>query len=143
MGAKTLNRISALYSSGFIGEDQKDPPAWLKETEEILRGFATLPEGWDSYGANSIERHAIDSAIELLRRIVQHDTPQPAVVPTNRGGIQIEWHTRGVDLETEITPHGDLRLLYENPQENAEEEFEPGFDLKPLADLIAKVSPSR
>ena len=111
MGAKTLNRISALYSSGFIGEDQKDPPTWLKETEEILRGFATLPEGWDSYGAKSIERHAIDSAIELLRRMIQHDTPQPAVVPTNRGGIQIEWHTRGVDLEIEITPHGDLRLL--------------------------------
>jgi len=143
MRAKTLNRISALHSSGFIGEDQKDPPTWLKETEEILRGFTTLPEGWDSYGAKFIERHAIDSAIELLRRIAQHDTPKPAVVPTNRGGIQIEWHTRGVDLEIEITPHGDIRLLYENPQENAEEEFELGFDLKLLADLIAKVSPSR
>jgi hypothetical protein len=143
MGGKTLNRISALYSSGFIGGGQQGPPTWLKEIEDILRGFATLPECWDSYGAKSIERHAIDSAIELLRRIVQHDTQKPAVVPMNRGGIQIEWHTRGVDLEIEITPHGDLRLLYENPQENAEEEFEPGFDLKPLADLIAKVSPSR
>jgi hypothetical protein len=138
-----LKRIATLYSSGFIGEDQKDPPAWLKETKGILRSFAALPEGWDSYGAKSIERHAIDSAIELLRQTVQHDTPKPAVVPTNQAGIQIEWHTRGIDLEIEITLHGDIRLLYENPQERAEEEFELGFDLKPLADLIAKVSPSR
>jgi hypothetical protein len=109
----------------------------------MLRGFATLSEGWDSYGAKAIELQAVNSAIELLRRIVQPDTPKPAVVPTNRGGIQIEWHTRGVDLEIEITPHAEIRLLYQNPQENAEEEFELGFDLKPLADFIAKMPPSR
>jgi hypothetical protein len=119
----------------------KPSGGWLKETEETLQGFATLPQGWDSYGAKLIERHAIDSAIELLRRIVQPDTPKPAVVPTNRGGVQIEWHTRGVDLEIEITPRGEIRLLYENPKENADEELELGYDLKPLADLIAKVSP--
>jgi hypothetical protein len=120
----------------------KNPPEWLKEARETLRGFATLPEDWDSYGAKSIEPHVVDAAIEHLHRIVQHHTLKPAVVPTNRGGIQIEWHTQGVDLEIEITPNGGNRLLYDNPQEDAEEEFELGFDLTPLADLIAKVSPS-
>jgi hypothetical protein len=121
----------------------KNPPEWLKEAGETPRGFATLPDGWDSYGAKSIEPHVVDAAIELLHRIVQHNTLKPAVVPTNRGGIQIEWHTQGVDLEIEITPHGGIRLLYDNPQEDAEEEFELGLDLTPLTDLIAKVSPSR
>jgi hypothetical protein len=121
----------------------KNSPEWLKETEETLRGFATLPAGWDSYRAKSIEPHVVDAVIELLHRIVQHNTLKPAVVPTNRGGIQIEWHTQGVDLEIEITPHGRIRLLYDNPQENIEEEFELGIDTKPLADLIVKVSPSR
>lgn len=142
MGAKISNHRSVWSSGGFPGEDKKDLPRWLKETEEMLRDFATLPEGWDSYGAKPIEPHVIDSTIELLHRIVQHDTPKPAVVPTNRGGLQIEWHTQRVDLEIEVTPHGEIRLLYENPQENAEEEFELGFNLQPLADLIAKVSPS-
>jgi hypothetical protein len=120
-----------------------NPPEWLKETEETLRGLATLPEGWDSYGAKSIEPHVVDAAIELLHRIVQHNTPKPVVVPTNRGGIQIEWHTHGLDIEIEMTPHGGIRLFYDNPQENAEEEFELGLDLTPLTDLISKVSPSR
>ena len=123
--------------------NHNNPPEWLKETEETLRSFATLPAGWDSYGAKSIDPHVVDAAIDLLHRIVQHNTLKPAVVPTNRGGIQIEWHTRGVDLEIEITQHREIRLFYENPQENAEEEFALGLDLKPLADLIAKVSPSR
>jgi hypothetical protein len=123
--------------------NHKNPPEWLKETEETLRGFATLPEGWDSYGAKSIEPHVVDAAIELLRRIVQHNTLKPSVVPTNCGGIQIEWHIQGLDIEIEMTPHGVIRLFYDNPQEDAEEEFELGLDLTPLTDLISKVSPSR
>jgi len=123
--------------------NHKNPPEWLKETEETLRGFATLPEGWDSYGAKSIEPHVVDAAIELLHRIVQHNTLKPSVVPTNRGGIQIEWHIQGLDIEIEMTPHGVIRLFYDNPQEDAEEEFELGLDLTPLTDLISKVSPSR
>jgi len=121
----------------------KNPPEWLKEAEKTLRGFATLPKGWDSYRAMSIEAHVVVGAIELLHRIIQHNTLKPTVVPTNRVDIQIEWHTQGVDLEIEITPHEGIRLLYDNPQEDAEEEFELGLDLAPLADLIAKVSPAR
>lgn len=143
LGANTLTHKSVWSSAGFPRGGKKDPPEWLKETEEILRSFATLSEGWDSYGAKVIELQAVDSAIELLRRIVQPETPKPAVVPTNRGGIQIEWHTRGIDLEIEITAQGELRLLYVNPEENAEDEFEIGVDLKPLAELITKISPSR
>jgi len=141
------------YSAGIGASDvtntsahlpqYKDPPEWLKEAGETLRGLTTFPEGWDSYRAMAIEAHVVDGAIELLHRIVQHNALKPAVVPTNRGGIQIEWHTQGVDLEIEIRPHEGIRLLYDNSQEDAEEEFELGLDLAPLADLIAKVSPSR
>jgi hypothetical protein len=141
------------YSAGIGASDvtntsaylpqHRDPPEWLKETEETLRGFTTLPEGWDSYRAMSIESHVVDAAIELLHRKVQHNILKPAIVPTNRGGIQIEWHTQGVNLEIEITLHGEIRLLYVNPEEDAEEEFELGLDLAPLADLITKASPSR
>jgi hypothetical protein len=137
IGASDVTNTSANFPN------YKNPPEWLKETEETLQAFTTLPAGWDSYGAKSIDAHVVDAAIELLHRIVQYNTLKPAVVPTNRSGIQIEWHTRGVDLEIEITPHGEIRLFYENLQENTEEEFALGLDLKPLADLIAKVSPSR
>jgi hypothetical protein len=127
----------------FVAEVGERAPEWLRKTEEALRSLLALPANWDSYGARAIELHAVHAAIELLRSIVQHGTPQPVVVPTNRGSIQIEWHTRGIDLEIEITVHGEVRVFYENSYENAETEFELGSNLNPLANLIAKVSRPR
>ncbi|HXH11872.1 MAG TPA: hypothetical protein VNP04_19175 [Alphaproteobacteria bacterium] len=143
VGAKTLKHRSGWSSAGLLGADNKDLPRWLQATEQLLRDFATLPDGWDSSGAKSIERHAIDAAMKRLCRIGRHDTRKPAVVPTNQGGSQIEWHTQGADLELEITPHREIHMLYANPQENVEEELELGADLKPWDDLIAKVSSSQ
>jgi hypothetical protein len=131
---------TSFLGEGFNFEGGQRSPEWLSRTEEAIESLLTLPENWDSYGARVIEARIVRAAIELLRSIVQLDTPQPVIVPTNRGGIQIEWHTRGIDLEIEITADGEVRVLYGNPQENAEEEFELGSDLKPLTDLTAKVS---
>jgi hypothetical protein len=131
---------TTFLGEGFIFEGGERSPEWLSRTEEAIESLLTLPENWDSYDARVIEVRAVRAAIELLRSIVQLDTPQPIIVPTNRGGIQIEWHTRGIDLEIETTADREVRVLYENPQENAEEEFELGSDLKPLTDLTAKLS---
>ena len=40
-----------------------------------------LPANWDSYGARMIRAEIVGEAADLLRKIVQPDTPQPAVVP--------------------------------------------------------------
>ena len=134
---------TSLLGECFVFEGGERAPEWLGRTEEALQSLLTLPENWDSYGARVIEPRAVHVAIELLRSIVHLGTPQAVVVPTNRGGIQVEWHTGGIDLEIEITADSEVRVLYENPQENAEEEFELGSDLKPLTDLTAKVSRRR
>ena len=37
---------------------------------------------------------------------MRKDLPSPSIVPTSRGGVQIEWHVKGIDLEIEVvTPH--------------------------------------
>lgn len=127
----------------FVVEGGEPAPDWLSRIEEAFQSLLTLPENWDSYGARMIEPRAVQAAIALLRSIVQRGTPQPAVVPTNRGGIQIEWHTCGIDLEIEIMAPGEVRVFYENPQENAETELQLSSDLKPITDFIAKVSHPR
>lgn len=45
-----------------------------------------------------------------VRALLEHLPPRgapPQVVPTNSGGIQLEWHEQGVDLEIEIFPAGE------------------------------------
>jgi len=38
-------------------------------------------------------------AVEFLLRVALPHVPPPAIVPLSDGGIQLEWHEGGVDLE--------------------------------------------
>lgn len=48
--------------------------------------------------------------------------PEPFITPTNRGGVVIEWHTRGIDLEIEVEAPDLYHVSFENP--NRSEEWE-------------------
>ena len=52
-----------------------------------------------------------EEAIEMAERIltVLRDEEGQAV-PLTSGGVQLEWHSGGVDLEIVITPDGTLEL---------------------------------
>ncbi len=73
---------SALYSR----------PTWLVPTRQALGSLLDLPTNWDSYGAPRVEPACLDSADEVLRYVMLHDSPGPSVVPTSGGGVQLEWH---------------------------------------------------
>src|SRR6476659_749758 len=77
-------------------------PEWLAKADETLQTLLALPPNWNSYGARTIQPDVVQATSSLLHDIARDDTPQPAIVPTVRGGVQLEWHTRGVDLEIEI-----------------------------------------
>ncbi len=88
------------------------PPAWLREVEDEMVKLLSLEAGWDSYGALQVDPAQVVSAIALLRRIVNEvDTSRPSVVPTNKGGVQLEWHERGTDLEIEMCTDGTIGVL--------------------------------
>src|SRR6266851_8436106 len=120
------------------------PPSsdWLPQTEIALQELLKLPANWDSYGARMIRAEVVAEAADLLRKIVQPDTPQPAVVPTVQGGVQLEWHTGGIDLEIEIEQPGRFHVSYEEPNEDAALEAELTLtDLPRLTELTARLSP--
>ena len=90
----------------LIVEMEDDEPAWLLPTLNSLCEILALPANWDSYGARPIELKAAASALECLDRVMRRDTIAPTAVPTVLGGIQLEWHTRGINLEIEVSPQG-------------------------------------
>ena len=117
-----------------------DPPAWLDPTVESLVELLRLAPGWDSYGARAVDPMHVDAALRLLSLIMQDHTPKPSVVPTNRGGIQLEWHVQGIDLEVEtLTPHRFL-VSIEEPATDTEWEGELISDLGPLVDWVRRLS---
>jgi hypothetical protein len=104
---------------------------WLGGAEKALQGFLDLPVNWDSYGARRIDPYIVTTGIQLLNDYIPQDSPPPHVVPTSRGGVQIEWHTQGIDLEIEVVSSDRLQIFYESPKE-PEQEFESNF---PFTDL--------
>lgn len=51
-------------------------------------------------------RHAVD-ALRFVVRFVGDRVPPPSVVPLSDGGVQLEWHRNGVDLEVTFTDEAD------------------------------------
>jgi hypothetical protein len=110
---------------------------------EVMSKLLNLSENWDSYGARRISPAATEFALQLLSQTVQVDTPVPSVVPTSRGGVQLEWHTRGIDLEAEIRSPGRLYVSYEDHRHGVEWEGELTSDLTRLGDFFSEFSQHR
>jgi len=79
----------------------------FKEVEERVTRFLDLPEGWDSHGAQAINKTSVELAIALLKEM--QDRPSivgflgcPYPVPRSSGAICLEWEKKGsyfLDLE--------------------------------------------
>ena len=98
-----------------------------------------LPPGWNSYNAKPITKENVNYAVGLLSRIMNTRTPAPEVVPMVRGGVQLEWHTRGIDLEISIYSPSDVTFLAEDVRGRANP-LEGKLDLTLLGQWIDRLS---
>ena len=92
---------------------QGDPAPWAEPTLRAVGGLFTLPTDWDSYGARAPDPACVLAAWQMLTAVMRDDTPPPAVVPTARGGVQLEWHRNGVDLEVEVATPRTFLMSFE------------------------------
>ena len=105
-----------------------------------LKELARLPENWDSYGAERIRQSSILATIKLLFCIMLDDTPVPALVPTNRRTVLVEWHTRGIDLEVEVLAPDRFHVTFADAWDGSEWEADIGSDQSQLVQSIERLS---
>ena len=67
---------------------------------------------------------------------MQPKVPMPAIVPLSYGGIQIEWHRKGWDIEIEISAPNQMHIYQHEIASGDEEEFDLGADLSRLGAVI-------
>ena len=89
-------------------------PAWLHRVRKELNELLSLPVNWDGAGAVPVQLPAASAALRLMLQFMSDDRQFPAIVPTNTGGLQLEWHRRGVDLELRIEPNGRASYFFED-----------------------------
>jgi hypothetical protein len=140
-GFKAHRTIKFPFPGGeFVVTITGTPPRWIVPTVQTLGELLSLPPNWDSYGAPRVDPSYVEAALRLALDVMRDDTPVPSVVPTSRGGVQLEWHTRGIDLEVEFVTPSQWHGLYEDQRTGAAWEADLTRDLKRLTDAIAALS---
>jgi hypothetical protein len=76
-----------------------------------LRELSRLEPGWNSHSAKPIAPENILAAMWILVGLANLEPPSPVIVPTVRGGVQIEWHTNGVNIEIYVESPNDVSFF--------------------------------
>ena len=117
----------AAPDAALTGEASAEPPRWAEPVATQLVGLLNLEENWDSYGGRRVDRAEVVGAFKLLANILDDYSPLPRIGPTGRGGVVIEWHQNGIDLEIEtLSPHRFL-VAFEDDKSSWEREIVSDF----------------
>lgn len=116
-----------------------DLPPWYHGALLSIFDLLDLQSNWDTYGAAPIKVENAVTAIQILEMCAPK-TPQPSIVPTVRGGVQIEWHTKGIDLEFEIISPTTIEVLFVDLINGKEFEDKFEYDWRQLGDFIQLIS---
>ncbi|MEX1164959.1 MAG: hypothetical protein WEB03_15420 [Nitriliruptor sp.] len=80
---------------------------WLDpEFGQVIGQILQLRPGWAGPGSEAVTDNAIVGILEFIRRRLPLSSPRPSVVPTALGGLQLEWHLPGLDVEVEFDAAG-------------------------------------
>ncbi len=115
-------------------------PRWSYDLLMKVSEIGELEQGWDSYGARAVDPDCAATTVELVLNLLDSNTPMPAIVPTIRGGIQLEWHRAGADLEIEVESRARIHVCFEDEQTGEEREFTLSDNLLPLLPLLGRVT---
>jgi hypothetical protein len=98
-------------------------PSWF---DPLMQGFIdlrTLPPNWNSYGAGAIDPKVIHVAMTFINGLLGPTNPAPRIVPLSSGGLQLEWHRQGVDLEVVFDRDEQAFFCHRSPDNREESEY--------------------
>jgi hypothetical protein len=101
------------YHSSMEREVELDVKRKLElQIRPQLEEFAQYAVGWNSYGAPPLRSDTKDFALSVLNSIMKLQTPLPHVAPSSVGGLHLEWHEKGIDLELHIIAPYDCDVWF-------------------------------
>jgi len=107
--------IQAEPAEGWESFTEQEIPEWVKLTVQRLQAVADLPSGWSGLMGRPIEVQLMPIAFQVVQELIPRDAAWvPQIIPTVEGGVQLEWHRDGFDLEIEISCTGEIYADYED-----------------------------
>lgn len=99
--------------------NQTPLPTWAGDAEQQLQLLVELPRGWDGRRAEPVTELAVKTVVLVLAEVMAGGTPSPQYFPLPDGGLQVEWHAGGHDIEVEVEGDGSLHVLSAEPEGTA------------------------
>lgn len=93
------------------GRDIWNRPAFVVYLEHQLNQLGLLRRGWDGAGAAVVTDRALVEAGTILASVVGERTLLPQIFPLVDGGVQIEWHAGGDNVEVEVQGDGSIAIF--------------------------------
>ena len=112
---------------------------WLTKVEERLIQLLQLPAGWDGYQSQRVSPLTARFVTNILGSVMSSHTPAPSIVPVSGGGLQVEWHRNGLDIELYVAKplQAELYVSFSDGRPDLERELTSDFGVLStvLADL--------
>lgn len=137
-GTRSLGTLTLPSGTRLYIEGGPDAPNWVPQLLAQVCQLVELPQDWDSYGAPPVREAAVLGALELLAQVITGSSSPPQIVPTSQGGLQLEWHQGGVDLEVEVLGPGATGVYYLNSRTGVEWES-TDVDNPSIAELVPRI----
>ncbi len=87
-----------------------DAPPWVAPVTRRLATLLELGTNWRGSPSARIEPRLAENAVNAVLALVMPtaEGPVPQVVPLVDGGLQLEWHQGGWDIEVSLSPLGEV-----------------------------------
>lgn len=135
-GTSIVKPIASAFVAGSAAALTPFQCSWQRKAERRLGELCRLQIGWDGHRGQPANRDIAEFAASVLASLMQPKVPMPAIVPLSYGGIQIEWHRKGWDIEIEISAPNQMHIYQHEIASGDEEEFDLGADLSRLGAVI-------
>lgn len=109
---------------------------WRYRAEARLSSLLRLKRGWDGHNGLPGDRATLEFAASVLAKLMLPQMPMPSIMPLSYGGVQIEWHRNGWDVEIEIASPNVIHMYKNEIQSGQETELDIGPDLSQLINEI-------
>jgi hypothetical protein len=142
LASRSVDFVYKLPDRGMIIRVQVkgDAPPWFHSTLDALLDLLGLPPNWDSYGARPVHPAYVPAAVQLLGECMPRNLVEPTVVPTTSGGVQLEWHTFGIDLEVDLVSPHMARIAFEDATTGEAWEKDVTMNLRPLVECLNRLA---
>ena len=111
--ATEVKQLMERRTSGHRSDADPDKK-WQVEVLRSILSFMELKPGWDSYDAPPLSRDVGFFALQILDQVMSPRTPIPQAVPSSVGGVQLEWHDKGIDLELHIAAPYEAEFWFQD-----------------------------